>query len=302
VLVTGASSGIGLATAVEFAGEGSRVALLARSTEGLRRAADAVAEAGGSPLVVPADVTDRGSLSAAIDRTAGDFGGLDVVVVNAGAAAYGAFSETDPDDFDRTLDVTLRGAVDTARAALPHLEATGGALLVVGSVADKIPLPLMSAYTAAKHGLRGFVDALTLELRGEGSSVSVSLVSPGPVDTPFWDNVAAQEGHLPPSIPLAYDPVDVGKAVAECARRRRAGLTVGGSMVVVGAVHSVLNPLSSFALSRLGRWARRAGKPGDGRRAIQRPAGRGELRAGLSTRPSLVARGFAAAGSLLPRR
>src|SRR5215210_1045700 len=291
-----------MATAIEFAGEAGRVALLARGTEGLHRAADAVTEAGGSPLVVPADVTQRGSLAAAIDRTAADLGGLDVVVVNAGGAAYGAFSATDPADFDRTLDVTLRGAVNTVRAALPHLEKTGGALVVVGSVADKIPLPLMSAYTAAKHGLRGFVDALTLELRSQGSPVSVSLVTPGPVDTPFWDNVAAQEGRLPPSLPLAYDPVDVAKAVAECARRRRAGMTVGGAMIAARALHSLVTPLSSFVLSRFGRWARRAGEPGEGQRAIAKPAGRGELRAGLSSRPSLLARGFAAAGGLLPRR
>lgn len=297
MLITGGSSGIGLATAIAFGEGGARVALLARSELGLDRAAARVREAGGDPRVTPADVTDRDALESAIEQAAAAFGGIDVVVVNAGAAAYGPFSRTQAVDFDRTIEATLTGAVNTVRLVLPHLRESEGTLVVVGSVADTIPLPLMSAYTAAKHGLRGFVDALGIELRSEGANVSLALVSPGPVDTPFWDNVATQEGRLPPRLPLAYRPEDVAKAITSCVDRDRSGgLTVGGAMVVLGMVHSLLNPLSERVLARFASWARTAGNPGPGRRAIHAPAGAGDTRTGLAaTRPSLVARGVSAA-------
>ncbi|MCD6014494.1 MAG: family NAD(P)-dependent oxidoreductase [Solirubrobacterales bacterium] len=297
MLITGASSGIGMATAIEFAERGACVALVARSEHGLDRCSAAVRDAGGEPIVCPADVTDRAAVQAAIDRATAAMGGLDVVVVNAGAAAFGAFTQTAADDFDRTIDATLRGAVDTIREALPHLERTQGSLVVVGSVADAIPLPLMSAYTAAKHGLRGFVDALGIEMRSQDSRVALSLISPGPVDTPFWDNVATQEGHLPPRLPGAYPPEDVAKAIVSCVDRHRSGgMTVGGLMVLAGTVHSLLNPLSERLLAHFAGWARTAGQPGPGARAIHEPAGRGELRTGLASRPSLLTRGLAVAG------
>ena len=297
VLITGASSGIGLATSIEFADRGARIALIARDLSGLQSSADQVRAGGGDPLVTPASVTDRVALEVAVERAAAAFGGLDVAVINAAATAYGPFTETNEDDFDRTLAVTLRGAIDTIRLVLPHLERSGGSLVVVGSVADKIPLPLMSAYTAAKHGLRGFIDALQIELRSQGSSVSIALVSPGPVDTPFWDNVATQEGYLPPRMPGAYPPEDVAKAVVRCVERRSSGgTTVGGAMVIIGALHSLLNPISERILSRFAAWARTAGEQGPGTRAIEVPAGKGALRTGLASRPSLVMRGLSAVG------
>ena len=270
VLITGASSGIGMASAIEFGRRGARIALLARGEVGLERAAAAVKEAGGDPLICRADVTDRAELEGAVAQAVAGFGGLDVVVVNAGAAAYGPFAETEAEDFDRTLAVTLRGAVDTIRLVLEHLERTDGALVVVGSVADTLPLPLMSAYTTAKHGLRGFVDALQIELRSQRSN----------------------------RIPGAYRPEDVAVAIARCADRHQiTGVTVGGAMVVAGLVHSLLNLLSERVLAGFARWARGAGSEGAGGRAIHEPAGVGELTTGLASRPSLVVRGVSAATS-----
>lgn len=199
--------------------------------------------------------------------------------------------------------MTLLGAANTIRLVLPHLEQTGGSLVVVGSVAGQIPLPLLGAYTAAKHGLRGFVDVLQIELRERGSDVSVSLVSPGPVDTPFWDNVATQEGRLPPGIPAAtaYPPEDVARAIVDCARHRRRGRTVGGLMLVAELAHSTLRPISDRVLTGIAAWGRSHGEPGPGGRAIESAAGSGELRGGKGNRPSAMIRVIDAAESTARR-
>src|SRR5687767_12574800 len=177
-LVTGASSGIGAATAQLLAREGARVGLLARG-DGLGDVASRVAADGGRAIELRADVGDREALEAAVEDAARRLGGLDLVVVAAAAGAFGRFTEMPPADFDRCIEVTFGGAVDTIRAVLPHLERSAGTLVVLGSAADTVALPLMAPYVAAKHALDGFVSSLRAELRAQGSDLTLSVVSPG---------------------------------------------------------------------------------------------------------------------------
>jgi short-subunit dehydrogenase len=288
VLITGASSGIGLATAEAFGRRKARVALLARRREGLTLAAKAVSDAGGQPLTAAVDVADREQTVRGVTAAVEQMGGLDVAVVGAGAASYGLFTETSEEDFDETLAVTLAGAIDTIRICLPALEDSGGTLVVIGSVASKVPLPLLAGYSAAKSGLEGFVAALRVELRSAGSAVSLSVVRPGPVDTPFWENVAAQEGRLPPDIPLVYEAGDVAAAIVGCVGREGKIVTVGGAMVLIEGVHALARSLSEAALSLIARTARSSGSPGPGKRAIAEPSGAGRTSAGLLSRPSVA--------------
>lgn len=153
VLVTGGSSGIGLAVAEALVREGARVAILARNEVGLAAAKRKLAEAGGEAVTVAADVTDREALSAAIEEVVGELGGLDVLVTSAASLSFGRFTETDPEDFEQTVETVLGGTVDTVRTALPHLERSRGGVVCVGSIAARMPLPGMAAYTTAKHGL-----------------------------------------------------------------------------------------------------------------------------------------------------
>jgi NAD(P)-dependent dehydrogenase (short-subunit alcohol dehydrogenase family) len=172
---------------------------------------------------VRADVGDAVELEAAVTEAAELFGGLDAVIANAGAATYGPFTESSVEDYEQTIRTTLLGMINTAHAALPHLERTHGRLVVVGSVAGRLPTPWLSAYAAAKHGVRGFVRSLDGELSALDIPVELALVAPGPVDTPLWRRARTPDGRLPPELHGAYDADDVAAEVARAARRGISG-------------------------------------------------------------------------------
>jgi short-subunit dehydrogenase len=290
-LVTGASSGIGAATAQLLAREGADVALLARGEAGLRRVAARVEREGGRALVVPVDVGERSALEAAVARAARELGGLDVVVIAAAAGAFGRFGEIPPEDFDRCVRVSLGGAVDAIRAVLPELERSAGALVVVGSAVDEIELPLLSPYVAAKHGLHGFLNSLRADLRSSGSRVGVAEVRPGAVDTPFWRHLTHHAGLAPPQIPplATYTAEAVAQAVVACAIAPRRSVTVGGSTVLLTVLERRARPLVERAFALVGRLARDQARPDRAANALWQPSGEGVLRGGLHGRPSLLA-------------
>jgi NAD(P)-dependent dehydrogenase (short-subunit alcohol dehydrogenase family) len=291
-LVTGASSGIGAATAQLLAREGADVALLARGETGLLRVAARVQEEGRRALVLQADVADRPVLDAAVAEAIRALGGLDVVVVAAAVGAFGRFDEIPPEDFDRCVRVTLGGAVDTIRAVLPELERTAGKLVVVGSAVDEIELPLLSPYVAAKHGLHGFLNSLRAELRSGGSPVSVAEVRPGAVDTPFWLHLTHRAGLVPPQIPplTTYTTESVARAVVACAIAPRRSVTVGGSTLLLGLAERHARPLVERALALVGRLARARAHPDDeAPHGLWTPSGEGVLDGHLNGRPSMLA-------------
>lgn len=278
VLITGGTSGIGLASATRFAAGDARVAVLARSERGLQATRRETARAGRECLAFAVDVTDREALARAVEQAVSGLGGLDVAVVNVGVSTYGRFRDTPARDFDRVMEVSFRGVVDTVRAVLPNLEASAGWLIVVGSVASEVPLPRMSAYTAAKHAVRGFVETLQIELRAQGSPVGVGLVEPGPVDTPFWQNVASEDGLLPPVVRPIHRPDRVAAAIERCAERRSRQVTVGRFWVLSRLGYRFAQPLSQRLLAALLLIAERRAGHGPGRAAIWNPSGEGRMR------------------------
>jgi len=182
-IITGASTGIGEATARRFAAEGVRVVLAARSADAL----EAIAESIGASraLAVPTDVTDLDALAALLERTQQHFGRIDILVNNAGYYGRGRVEENDVDDLLRTVDINLRSAMVLCRLVLPYLrQAGGGAIVNVASLAGRIPVAGAAAYCTTKFGLRAFSFSLAEELAGSG--ITVSAVSPGPVDTDFF--------------------------------------------------------------------------------------------------------------------
>ena len=178
VIITGASAGIGAELARQLASQGARVALAARRKEQLEQVAARCRHLGGSSLVVPTDVTDAAQCRALVEEVVAAWGGLDMLINNAGRSMHALFQEiSDLDIFHRLMRVNYFGAVYCTHAALPHLLATRGRIVAVSSLAGKAGIPTRTGYSASKHALHGFLDALRTELTGTG--VSVTLVCPG---------------------------------------------------------------------------------------------------------------------------
>jgi NAD(P)-dependent dehydrogenase (short-subunit alcohol dehydrogenase family) len=233
VVVTGASAGVGRATAAAFGACGDRVALLARGEEGLEGAARDVERAGGRALILPCDVTDAAAVDAAAQRAEDELGPIDVWVNDAMAAVLAFVHETDPADFRRVTEVTYLGCVHGTMAALKRMRPRDrGVIVQVGSALSYRAIPLQASYCGAKFAIRGFTDSLRTELMHEKSGVKVTMVQLPGVNTPQFTWVRTTLRHHPQPVPPIYQPEVAAAAIVDAAGNPRREVWVGLNTVV----------------------------------------------------------------------
>lgn len=242
VVVVGASSGIGRDTALEFARLGAKVVVAARSEAGLQSLASEITARGGQALVVRADVADFEQVEKIADQAVEHFGRIDTWVHLAGVAIYAPFEKTTPAEFKRLIEVNLLGQVYGAQVALPYLRKNGGGSLIhIGSIESKRALPFHSAYSASKHGMLGFLDALRLELQKEGAPINVTAILPASINTPLFNKALTKLGVKPMPVPPIYEPRVVTDMIIYAAEHPARELIAGGAGKLLIASH-LLSP------------------------------------------------------------
>jgi NAD(P)-dependent dehydrogenase (short-subunit alcohol dehydrogenase family) len=229
IVITGASSGIGLVTAKAAARAGARVVLAARNQADLHEAVDAIRDAGGRAVFVVTDVAERTEVEHLASRAIAEFGRIDTWVNNAAVSVYGRIVELTEDEMHRQFDVNYWGPVYGCRAAVPHLRDEGGAIINVGSTLCDRAIPLQGNYCAAKHALRAFTESLRMELEADGAPIAVTLVKPSSIDTPFFQKARTHLDHEPQPVPPVYAPETVARAILHCASHPTRDVIVGGA-------------------------------------------------------------------------
>jgi NAD(P)-dependent dehydrogenase (short-subunit alcohol dehydrogenase family) len=279
VFITGAARGIGAESARRLAARGASVALAGLEPEELERVA---AQCGSKAAWFECDVTDRDGLERAVDAAVERFGGIDVVMANAGVSSLGMVRSIDPDAFERILEVNLTGVWRTVRACLPHVIERRGYVLVVASLAAAMHPPGMSAYAASKAGAEAFADSLRSEVRYLGVDVGVGYFSfadtemvRGADSHPAVGSVRGETGR---PISRTYPVSAVGRAVAEGIEKRRRWVLVPGWLRALLVLRTALAPVfERAAFERAARMDRlfQADIEGRGAEAVSAPVGAG---------------------------
>lgn len=251
IVITGASSGIGLATARLAAARGAKLVLVARNGEALQQIATELGDGGAQVEWVVADVADEDALRAAATRAIESFGGFDTWINNAGISIFGMSEDVARDDQRRLFDTNFWGVVNGSMLALEHLRTHGGALINIGSELSDLSVPLQGIYSASKHAVKGFTDALRMEIEHSGYPVSVTLVKPAGIDTLFVQharNYMDVEARLPSPV---YAPEVVARAILSACERPQRDVYVGAPARLM----SIAARLVPRAVDRIGAHA-----------------------------------------------
>jgi short-subunit dehydrogenase len=253
IVITGATSGNGLATAEQAAARGAKLVLAARGADDLEQVAARLRAAGGTVAICPADMADDDAAERIAQTAIDSFGGFDTWVNNAAAATYGTLEQVPLADHRRVFEVNYFGVLKGSLVAARHLRAKGGAIINLGSVLSDRAMLLQGPYSAAKHAVQALTDELRMELEEEGAPVAVTLIKPGAIHTPYPEH-ARNFLDTPPRLPpVLYDPQLVAEAILFAAEHHRRQLYVGGAGFLISLGGRLAPRLTDRLLESLGR-------------------------------------------------
>jgi short-subunit dehydrogenase len=248
IVITGASSGIGLATAYRAAEQGARVVLSSRNGDTLAKIVREIRNKGGEAIHVVADVSKRKELERVSAAAIKAFGGFDTWVNDAGLGIFGRLEQVSDEDNRRLFDVNFWGVVYGTQVAAAHLKSKGGAIINLGSIASEAGLPLQGMYSASKHAVAGFTDAFRMEMEDADAPISMTLIRPTAIDTPFPIHAKNYTQGRPTLPPPVYTPEDVADAILYAAVHGGRDYYIGGGAKLI----SVLNKFVPAAVDWMG--------------------------------------------------
>lgn len=236
IVITGATSGIGLTTARMAAERGAKLVLAARNEEALQKLTAEINSSGGEAVSVVADVGNQEDVRKIAEKAVEIFGGFDTWVNNAGVSIYGKFEEVSIEDQRQLFETNYWGVVYGSLAAAGHLKTRGGALINIGSTLSDRAIPLQGAYCASKHAVKGFTDAFRMELEEDDAPISVTLVKPAAIDTPYKDHAKNYLDVQPENPPPVYAPETVAETILYCAENPTRDVFVGAGGKMLSAL------------------------------------------------------------------
>jgi short-subunit dehydrogenase len=272
VVIVGASSGIGLSTARLAAARGARVVVVARSRNALDQLVSEIRERGGQAIAVVADATSEDSIRQVAIEAERAFGRIDTWINNAAVSAYGRCLEVTLDDMRQIMETNFWGVVYGSRIACAHLNTRGGALINLGSVVGDHAAPLQGIYSASKHAISGFTEALRMELLHDAAPISVTLIKPSAINTPYAERAKNYLEDQPTHAPPVYAPRSVAKAILYAAEHPVRELVVGSSGKLLALADFVAPGLVDRLMASLLIPATHSGRPRRGRPAMDGPS------------------------------
>lgn len=261
IVITGATSGIGLTTARMAAKQGARLVLIARNQGALSELTEQINSSGGHAISYAADVADENALREAANKAKSEFGGFDTWVNNAGCAIYGKIAEVSNEDSRRLFETNFWGVVYGSRIAVEHLRQSGGALINVGSEVSDTPVPLIGMYAASKHAVKGFTDSFRMEIEADELPVSVTLIKPTAIHTPFPEHAKNYMDFEPQLPPPVYAPELVAEAILHCAQNQVRDFFVGEMAAAHSAMATYAPRLTDKVMAMTGESQQDSGKP-----------------------------------------